>query len=178
MDEMRIEIKTGAGGPEGQATAAMILRMYLRWASKHGVSVALGRDVERTAAGISSATMTLIGDEASRLISESGVHRVVRNSPLDAEKRRHTSFVSVEMTPTVAGHVVEPRRFHRPSHPWDGQIRSYVLDPYKKVKDLRTAVETDDVDAVFDGDIDLFLDAAEKLPPPDPNYGGAVADVG
>lgn len=159
MSEARMEITAGAGGPEAQAWAAMVLRMYLRWASRRGYSVAPGREVRRTEAGIERATIELSGTGVERSHAEHGVHRLVRFSPFDPEKRRHTSFASVYVTPIVEGSVVEPAHWHRGGL-WGGQIRSYVLDPYKKVKDLRTGIERNDVDTVLDGDIDDFLDGA------------------
>lgn len=159
MSEVRMEITAGAGGPEAQAWAAMVLHMYLRWAARRGYSVAPGREVRRTEAGIERATIELSGAGVERSHAEDGVHRLVRCSPFDLEKRRHTSFASVRVTPIVEGHMVEPAHWHRGGL-CGGQIRSYVFDPYKMVKDLRTAIIREDVDAVLDGDLDDFLDGA------------------
>lgn len=166
--ETKLEVIAGTGGAESEAWAAMVLRMYLRWAVRHSLTVKPGREIVRSTAGIKRAALTIVGDEATKLASEVGIHRLVRRSPFDSEARRHTSFTTV---------LIEGVR--APSDRMGvGQIRSYVLDPYLKVKDLRTAVERDDVHAVLDGDIDGFLDAAEALGlpfTPDPN--GPEAEV-
>lgn len=172
MDEARIEITAGAGGVESEAWAEMVRRMYIRWATRHSLTVKPGREVTRTEVGIKSATFTIVGASVRRLLAEDGLHRLVRISPFDAGERRHTSFAAVDVEMTIEDHVVE-RPYWRHNSPFGrAQIRSYVLHPYKMVKDLRTGVAREDVEAVLDGDIDEFLDGAEAagIPhKPDPN---------
>lgn len=229
-----VTIHPGAGGTESQDWAQMLMRMYLRWAERRGyktqvVDLQLGDE-----AGIKGATMTIEGDYAyGYLSSEAGVHRLVRISPYDANKRRHTSFAAVVVYPEVeddinveireedikmdtyrasgAGgqHVNKTSSAVRLTHmptgiivacqnersqhknkavamkilkariydleikakekkmedlvgdkkgiAWGNQIRSYVLQPYRMVKDHRTGIEAGNVDAVLDGDIDKFI---------------------
>jgi len=177
MSEIRLEITAGAGGPEAQAWAAMVLHMYIRWAARHGYQIKPGREIKRTDAGIQGAALTVEGDGVKRLLAEDGIHRLVRISPFDAGARRHTSFVAVDVNETVQDHIVE-RPWHRsPSAFERGQVRSYVLTPYKIAKDLRTGITREDVDSVLDGDIDDFLDGAEAagLPhKPDPDAPAAA----
>lgn len=235
-----LAIHPGAGGTESQDWAQMLMRMYLRWAERHKfitqvVELQLGDE-----AGIKSATITLAGPYAyGYLKAEAGVHRLVRISPYDAGKRRHTSFAAVLVFPEVeedidielkeddikvdtfrasgAGgqHVNKTssavRLTHIPSGivvscqnersqhknraiamkilkarlyalkmkeqekkiegfvadkkgiAWGSQIRSYTLQPYRIIKDHRTGVETGNVDAVLDGDIDNFIKAYLKV---------------
>ena len=232
-----VEIHAGAGGTESQDWAEMLLRMYARWADAHGFRTEFIEESPGEEAGIKSATVKLVGENAyGWLRTESGVHRLVRISPFDASGRRHTSFASVWVYPVVddsieieiadkdlrvdtyrssgAGgqHVNKTdsavRITHQPTgivvqcqnersqHKnraaamsmlrarlyerelqarrdeqaaqeagktdigWGHQIRSYVLQPYQMVKDLRTDVETSNVHAVLDGDIDAFVGAA------------------
>lgn len=232
-----VEIHPGAGGTEAQDWAAMILRMYMRWANMHGMKVDMLEEQDGDEAGIKSATIKIKGENAyGWLKTESGVHRLVRISPFDSNARRHTSFASVwvypEIDDTIEIDIVESecridtyrasgaggqhvnktdsavRITHEPtgivvqcqndrsqhknrSQAWDmlrarlyelelkkreeaaqsendskseigwgHQIRSYVLQPYQLVKDLRTSVETSDTGGVLDGKIDLFLSAA------------------
>ena len=232
-----VEIHAGAGGTESQDWAEMLLRMYARWADAHGFKTEFVEESPGEEAGIKSATVKLVGENAyGWLRTESGVHRLVRISPFDASGRRHTSFASVWVYPVVddsieieiadrdlrvdtyrssgAGgqHVNKTdsavRITHQPTgivvqcqnersqHKnraaamsmlrarlyerelqarrdeqaaqeagktdigWGHQIRSYVLQPYQMVKDLRTDVETSNVHAVLDGDIDAFVGAA------------------
>ena len=232
-----LEIHAGAGGTEAQDWSSMLERMYTFWANKHGYKV---EEMEQTAgeeAGIKSAILKISGPNAyGWLKTESGVHRLVRISPFDANARRHTSFASVWVYPVVddsihidinpadcridtyrssgAGgqHVNKTESAIRITHQptgivvacqaqrsqfanrdqawamlrarlyelelkkrqavsnaiesskseigWGYQIRSYVLQPYQLVKDLRTEVETSDTSGVLDGDIDLFLNAS------------------
>ena len=232
-----LEIHPGAGGTEAQDWAQMLLRMYTFWANKHGYGV---EEMEVTAgdeAGIKSAVIKIKGQNAyGWLKTESGVHRLVRISPFDANARRHTSFASVWVYPVVdesieitidpsdcridtyrasgaggqhvnktdsairithlpTGIVVQcqnqrsqfanrdeawsmlrarlyelelQKRFEQSQAVeagkseigWGHQIRSYVLQPYQLVKDLRTNAETSDTSGVLDGDIDLFLNAS------------------
>ncbi len=97
-----LTIHPGAGGTESQDWAEMLLRMYLRWAERHGFHSALNDRQDGEEAGIKSATVTIQGDYAYGLLqSESGVHRLVRISPFDQAKRRHTSFASVFASPEI-----------------------------------------------------------------------------
>jgi peptide chain release factor 2 len=232
-----LEVHAGAGGTEAQDWAEMLLRMYVRWAEAHGYKVEWLEESGGEEAGVKSATLRIVGANAyGWLKTESGVHRLVRISPFDANARRHTSFASVWVYPVVddkievaindkdlridtyrssgAGgqHVNKTdsavRITHAPSgivvqcqsersqHQnrarafamlrarlyelelekreaqtaamnagkseigWGHQIRSYVLQPYQMVKDLRTGVETGNTGAVLDGDLDRFLAAA------------------
>jgi len=232
-----LQVQAGAGGTEAQDWAEMLLRMYTRWADKHGYAVEWLEESPGEEAGIKSATLKISGENAyGWLKTESGVHRLVRISPYDSSARRHTSFSSAWVSPVIddnidididdkdlrvdtyrasgAGgqHVNKTesaiRITHQPSgivvqcqndrsqHKnraqamamlrarlyemelkkredaaqatedtkteigWGRQIRSYVLQPYQMVKDLRTDAETSNTGAVLDGDIDMFLEAA------------------
>jgi len=232
-----LEVHAGAGGTESQDWAAMLMRMYTRWAEAHGYKVVYIEETEGEAAGIKSATVEIKGHNAyGWLKTENGVHRLVRISPFDANARRHTSFASVNVYPVVddrinvdikesdvrvdtmraggAGgqHVNKTESAIRLTHiptnivvvcqndrsqhrnraqawamlraklyelelkkreekaaaeqaaktdiGWGHQIRSYVLQPYQMVKDLRTGVSTSNTGAVLDGDIDQFTEAA------------------
>ena len=230
-----LEIHAGAGGTESCDWAAMLARMYVRWAEKRGYKVELTSENPGEEAGIKSATYKISGPNAyGWLKSESGVHRLVRISPYDSSARRHTSFSSVWVYPVVDDNIeieVNPsdirvdtfrssgaggqhvnttdsavRITHVPtgivvtsseksqhqnrdiamkalksrlyqleldrrneaiqaSHEakgeagWGNQIRSYVLQPYQMVKDLRTNHETSDTKGVLDGDLDGFMAA-------------------
>ncbi len=231
-----VSINSGAGGTESQDWAQMLFRMYLRWGEVRGYKVDVLDMQYGEEAGIKSATVHIIGEYAyGYLRSEIGVHRLVRISPFDANKRRHTSFASVFVYPEVeddidieikeddlkidvyrasgpGGQGVNTtdsavRITHKPSGivvqcqnersqhknkasamkvlkarlfeaerekqeeekkemekkkkkiEWGSQIRSYVLHPYRMVKDLRTGVESGNVDAVLDGDLDRFIEA-------------------
>ncbi len=234
-----LTIHPGAGGTESQDWAEMLLRMYVRWAERHGFKVEFMEYQEGDEAGIKSATLYISGENAfGYLRSEKGVHRLVRISPFDASGRRHTSFVSVDIVPDIedsieieirpedlkvdtyrssgAGgqHVNKTESAVRITHiptgivvacqnersqfqnreramnmlkaklyeyqrqqqeaklaqikgeyseiAWGNQIRSYVFCPYTMVKDHRTEAETGNVQAVMDGDIDLFIEAYLK----------------
>lgn len=101
-----VSIHAGAGGTESQDWAQMLLRMYLRWAETHNMQVEIIDQMEGEGAGIKSATLTVKGNYAyGYLQSERGVHRLVRISPFDANKRRHTSFALVEVVPDVQGEI-------------------------------------------------------------------------
>ena len=232
-----LEIHAGAGGTESQDWAAMLLRMYMRWAESKKYKAGLMARSDGEEAGIKSATLLVQGHNAHGwLKTESGVHRLVRISPFDAAARRHTSFASVWVYPVVdeeddiaidksqvrvdtyrssgaggqhvnttdsavrlthipSGIVVQCQN-ERSQHKnnatawkmlharlreaeaqrkreesqnlredkgeigWGRQIRSYVLQPYQKVKDLRTSVESGNPGAVLDGDLDAFMEAA------------------
>jgi peptide chain release factor 2 len=232
-----IEIHPGAGGTEAQDWAAIMLRMYCRWADQHGYKLEWLEQTSGEEAGIKSVTLRVNGTDAyGWLKTESGVHRLVRISPFDSSARRHTSFASVWVYPVIddnidveleekdlridtyrasgaggqhinktdsavrithipTGIVVQcqnDRSQHRnraaaydmlrarlyeaelqkredaaqAEHDsktdigWGHQIRSYVLQPYQMIKDLRTEVETSNTQAVLDGDIDMFMAAA------------------
>jgi peptide chain release factor 2 len=232
-----LEVQAGAGGTEAQDWAEMLLRMYVRWAEAHGYKTEWLEESGGEEAGIKSATVKIIGENAyGWLKTESGVHRLVRISPFDSNARRHTSFASAWVSPVIddtieieildkdvrtdtyrssgAGgqHVNKTDSAVRLTHiptgiavavqsersqhqnraqawsmlrarlyelelqkreaaadalnatktdiGWGHQIRSYVLHPYQMVKDLRTGVETSNTQAVLNGDIDRFLEAA------------------
>ena len=229
-----VTVHSGAGGTESCDWAEMLLRMYERWSEHHGFKREVMDIQEGDEAGIKSATIKVAGEFAfGYLATERGVHRLVRISPFDANKRRHTSFASVDVVPELpddapididerdlkldtfrsggkGGQNVNKvetavRITHIPSGlvvacqaersqmknrmtalkllkskltqievdkkraevdrqygekgdvAWGSQIRSYVFQPYQMVKDLRTGVETGDVQAVMDGEIDPFI---------------------
>jgi peptide chain release factor 2 len=229
-----LEIHPGAGGTESQDWAAMLLRMYGRWAERRGFKVETLDYQAGDEAGIKSATLRIQGTNAYGYLQvERGVHRLVRISPFDAQGRRHTSFASVDVLPDVdedfevavedkelrvdtfrasgAGgqHVNKTDSAVRITHlptgivitcqnersqhrnrevamkilraklhdrarreaeekmakevgekkkiEWGSQIRSYVLAPYRLVKDHRTGFEQGDADRVLDGDLDGFM---------------------
>jgi len=231
-----LSINAGAGGTEAQDWAEMLLRMYLRFAEEREwkaevVDITYGEE-----AGIKSATVLVKGDYAyGYLKGETGVHRLVRISPFDASRRRHTSFASVSVFPETPDdiqidiresdlkietfrssgpggqHVNKTETAVRITHiptgivvqcqnersqhqnkamalkilkarlyelerqkrlekwkeihknqkeiAWGNQIRSYILQPYRLVKDHRTGVERGDADRVLDGDLDEFIEA-------------------
>ncbi|MGQ7794368.1 peptide chain release factor 2 [Faunimonas sp. B44] len=232
-----LEVHAGAGGTESQDWAAMLLRMYTRWAERSGCKVEVLEYHPGEEAGIKSATLLIKGPNAyGWLKTESGVHRLVRISPFDSQARRHTSFASVWVYPVVddsidiqinesevrtdtyrasgAGGqhinttdsavrlthipsgIVVACQSERSQHKnratawdmlrsrlyeeelkkreeaamaqeatkseigWGHQIRSYVLQPYQLVKDLRTGIEHTTPSDVLDGDLDRFMEAS------------------
>src|ERR1700689_132752 len=229
-----VTVHPGAGGNESQDWADMLLRMYLRWAERHGFKTQMNDYQDGEEAGIKSATFTITGEYAFGLLGgETGVHRLVRISPFDQAKRRHTSFASVYVSPEIDDTIeidIKPdeiridtyrsggkggqhvnttdsavRITHLPTNivvqcqnersqhknkekamkmlrsrlyeyelekkkqisrkledskleiNFGSQIRSYVLQPYRIAKDLRTRVEVGDVDRVLDGELDPFI---------------------
>ena len=231
-----LALHAGAGGTESQDWAQMLLRMYLRWAERKGYKGRILDSSPGEEAGIKSALLEVQGRLAyGYLKTEHGVHRLVRISPFDASRSRHTSFALVEVLPEAEGDIdvvinaddlridtfgagghggqnvqknatavrithlptnvvvtcqnersltqnretamkvlrarlmeieVKKRaeeqaklKGERVSAEWGSQIRSYVLHPYKLVKDHRTGYESTDPNAVLDGDIDELLEA-------------------
>jgi peptide chain release factor 2 len=229
-----VTIHPGAGGVESQDWAQMLMRMYLRWAEKHGFGVDIVDLQSGDEAGIKGVTFTVTGPYAyGHLRAEAGIHRLVRISPFDANKRRHTSFSAVLVYPEIEDNIkIEIRdedlkidtfrasgaggqhvnkvssavrlthiptgiivscQSERSQHrnrevaikilksrlydislkerekkledivgdkkdiSWGNQIRSYVLQPYRLVKDHRTNIEVGNVDSVLDGEIDIFI---------------------
>ena len=229
-----VTIHPGAGGTESQDWAEMLLRLYLRWAERLGFQTVVNEYQPGEEAGIKSATFSVIGEYAYGLLSgEIGVHRLVRISPFDQAKRRHTSFASVFVSPEIDDSieiVIKPEDIRidtyrssgkggqhvnttdsavRITHLASGlvsacqnersqnknkdramsmlksklyemelekkkeiskkqedskldsdfgsQIRSYVMQPYRIVKDHRTKVEIGDVDRVMDGDLSQLI---------------------
>jgi len=229
-------IHPGAGGTESQDWAEMLMRMYLRWAERQGFEAIINDRQDGEEAGMKSATVTVNGENAYGLLSgEIGVHRLVRISPFDQAKRRHTSFASVFVSPEIDESIeinINPedlridtyrsggrggqhvnttdsavRLTHIPTGivvscqnersqhknrergmkilrsklyeyemekkraeakkledskldiDFGSQIRSYVLQPYRMVKDVRTRIEIGDVDRVLDGDLKPFIRA-------------------
>jgi peptide chain release factor 2 len=231
-----LAIHAGAGGTEAQDWAQMLQRMFIRWAENQSYKVQVLDESPGDEAGLKSTLMSIDGDYAfGWLRSERGVHRLVRISPFDASKRRHTSFAKIEVWPDVAEdieievdekdlridrfrasgaggqHVQKNETAIRITHfptgivvscqnqrsltqnlemamkilksqlfdleqrkqeeemaalkgedvdaGWGNQIRSYVLHPYKMVKDHRTNYETGKTQAVLDGQLEGFMEA-------------------
>jgi peptide chain release factor 2 len=231
-----LKIQAGTGGTEACDWAQMLLRMYARWAERHGYQAELVDELRNDEAGIRSATLRVVGDNAYGFLqSEAGVHRLVRISPFDANARRQTSFAAVDVMPEIEGTIeidIKPEdlkrdtfrsggpggqhqnktesgvrythlptgiaaesRSERSQHKndqmalsllkaklyrieeqkrraeveklydekgdvaWGYQIRNYVMQPYTLVKDVRTGVETSQVQAVLDGELDDFMQA-------------------
>ena len=230
-----VSIRSGAGGVDAADFAEMLLRMYLRWAERHGYPTRVLDTSYAEEAGLKSATFEVDAPYAYGILSvEAGTHRLVRISPFDNQGRRQTSFAAVEVIPLIeqTDHVEIPeseikvdvfrssgpggqsvnttdsavRLTHIPTGivvsmqdeksqiqnraaalrvlqsrllmlrkeqeaaqkkemagdvkaSWGDQMRSYVLQPYQMVKDLRTEHESGNPSAVFDGEIDDFIDA-------------------
>lgn len=231
-----VTIHPGAGGTESQDWAEMLLRMYRRWAERHGFKFSVMDYQAGEEAGLKSATFSVTGEYAYGLLtSEIGVHRLVRISPFDSAKRRHTSFASVFVSPEIDESIeidIKPedirvetyrstgaggqhvnttdsavRIIHLPTGTiatcqnersqhrnremamkvlrsklyelelekrreesrkleemkgeiaFGNQVRSYVLHPYRMVKDHRTKFEMGNADRVLDGDLDPFIKA-------------------
>jgi len=233
-----VTIRSEAGGVDAADFASMLLRMYLRWAERHGYNTEVYDTSYAEEAGIKSATFTVREPFAYGMLSvEQGTHRLVRISPFDNQGRRQTSFAGVDVLPVTeeTDHIDIPeadirvdvfrssgpggqsvnttdsavRITHLPTglvvscqneksqlqnkaaalrvlqsrllervraekeaemrelkgeggNSWGSQMRSYVLHPYQMVKDLRTDHEVGNPDAVFDGDIDGFIDAGVR----------------
>ncbi|MBK9697831.1 MAG: peptide chain release factor 2 [Propionibacteriaceae bacterium] len=233
-----VTVRSEAGGVDAADFAAMLLRMYLRWAERHGYATEVYDTSYAEEAGIKSATFTVREPFAYGMLSvEQGTHRLVRISPFDNQGRRQTSFAGVDVLPVTeeTDHIDIPeadirvdvfrssgpggqsvnttdsavRITHLPTglvvscqneksqlqnkaaalrvlqsrlleraraekeaemrelkgdagNSWGSQMRSYVLHPYQMVKDLRTEHEVGNPDAVFDGDIDGFIDAGVR----------------
>jgi peptide chain release factor 2 len=228
-----LNINAGAGGTESQDWAGMLLRMFLRFCEREHLKVDILDYQTGEEAGIKSATLYIKGRNATGFLKvEAGIHRLVRISPFDSNKRRHTSFAAVSLTPEIADAKIEinesdlridtyrasgaggqhvnktdsaVRITHSPTKivvqcqnersqlqnkqtamkmlkakliekqeaeeqakkdaiekkkiEWGSQIRSYVLHPYKMVKDHRTSFESHQPDQVLDGDIMPFVEA-------------------
>lgn len=238
-DNAIVTLHAGAGGTESCDWAGMLYRMYTRWAEKKGFSVEVLDYLDGEEAGIKSVTFQVNGENAyGYLKSEKGVHRLVRISPFNAQGKRQTSFVSLDVMPDIeedldieinpedlridtyrssgAGgqHINKTSSAIRITHlptgivvqcqnersqfqnkdkamqmlkaklyllkqeenaeklsdirgeikdiAWGNQIRSYVLQPYKLVKDLRTNQEVANADGVLDGGLDPFINAYLK----------------
>ena len=238
-----VAINAGAGGTEAQDWVEMLFRMYMRWAEDKGMKMEVMDYLAGDEAGIKNVTFNVIGSYAyGYLKSEHGIHRMVRISPFDATRRRHTSFASVSVLPEVdvditieidekdlridtfrasgpgGQHVNKTSSAVRITHiptgivvqcqneksqhrnkdmamkvlkaklyekekekldqkkqqlhqnqseiGWGRQIRSYVFNPYRMVKDHRTNLEVGNVERVMNGDLDEYIDAFLKMKRP------------
>jgi peptide chain release factor 2 len=231
-----LDVNSGAGGTDAADWAAMLKRMYLGWAAKHGFKVQISDEQEHEEAGIKSCRLEVRGPYAyGYLKAEIGVHRLVRISPFDSQARRHTAFASVDVMPDIDDEIeidikeadcridtfraggaggqhinttdsavrithlptglVAACQAERSQHKnkakawkmlrakmyqyelekrqaeidalnsqkkkieWGSQIRSYVLQPYRMVKDLRTGAESTQTDRVLAGELMNFMEA-------------------
>jgi len=135
-------IFAGAGGADSHDWARMLLRMYQRWAERSGLSSQIIDQIEGEGAGLKSVSIRISGAGVTeRLELEEGVHRLVRISPFDDKARRHTTFALVELAGDGSGAFL-----------WNRQVRSYILHPYRLVKDLRVGWESNEPEAILDGD--------------------------
>lgn len=149
MDYAVIEIDAGNGSAEACFWVGRLCRMYRLWAEERGYAVDLISSEVGGEALPRRLNIEISGPRAySWLLREAGVHRFIRISPFDSAHRRHTSFVTVNVTQEIVDCEV-----YLPS----ALIRSYIMDPYFCVKDHRTGHETDDVTAVLDGQLEQFL---------------------
>jgi protein subunit release factor B len=177
LQECVLTITAGAGGAESADWSAILKSLYLRWASQSGVKET-GRTDEVVDGKLKQVSLKFSGKLVyGWLKGETGAHRLVRISPHDSQGRRYTSYASIRVRPIHEGTVIDPYEpiDYSAAVPdtgrWGRHVRSYVLHPYQLVKDLRTGHETNDADAVLQGDIDGFLAAyvivrARQLPPP------------
>lgn len=234
LSDAIVMVHSGAGGLDAQDWSHMLYRMYVRWCEKHGYKIKIIDELADPEAGIKNVAFSVCGEYAyGYLKGEQGVHRLVRISPFDTAKRRHTSFASVEVMPVLADDaaidirpedlkmdtfrasgaggqyvnmtdsavrithiptgIVVSCQTERSQHmnratamqllrgklfdkqmrerqeqidniqgekrtiAWGSQIRSYTLQPFQLVKDHRSLLETGNVEAVLDGDIDAFI---------------------
>ena len=162
-----LRITAGVGGTEAMDWAGMLERMYLRFCEKNNFKATNIERVTGEEAGIKTSVHEISGANAyGTFKSEHGVHRLVRLSPFNADNLRQTSFALVEI---LRGKLIQMQQEQHAesidklrageSAKWGQQIRNYVLQPYKLVKDTRTKYEETDTDAVLDGKINGLIDA-------------------
>ena len=156
MPQMAIlSIQAGAGSTESWDWAKILMHMYLRWAEGRGYESRALDLSPGEEAGLKRVTVEIEGQYVYEdLKAERGVHRLVWLSPFDSNHLRHTSFALVEVRP--ADEVSRLKGDHI-SAEWGSQIRSYVLHPYKLVKDHRTGHQSSDAEGVLDGALDEFI---------------------
>ena len=172
-----VTIRSGAGGVDAADFAQMLLRMYLRWAERNGYKAKVMDTSYAEEAGIKSATFQVDAPYAyGRLSVEGGTHRLVRISPFiptgivvtmqderSQIQNRAAAMAVLQSRLLVLRHEEEAKKKKELAGDikasWGDQMRSYVLHPYQMVKDLRTGYETSQTQAVFDGDIDEFIEA-------------------
>ncbi|XP_012846355.1 PREDICTED: peptide chain release factor PrfB2, chloroplastic [Erythranthe guttata] len=157
-----IEVQAGAGGTESMDWASMVMQMYKKWAEGRGFRVTIVDEMPGELAGIKRATIRVDGEYAFGYAkAEVGAHRLVRISPFDSNKRRHTSFASVAVIPILGdefSHVqINESDLRIDRFRSGGAGGSYVLHPYRMVKDHRTDYEVSDPDSVLEGDLDGFI---------------------